>query len=98
MGEAARPADTVFLTTDNPRDESPLDIARAIAKGLTGHPDVRTVLDRGEAITTAIREARADDVVLIAGKGHETEQTIGTEVRHFSDVDVARAALGQPAR
>ena len=93
MGEAARPADRVTLTTDNPRDEDPADIARAIAKGLEGHPAVKVDLDRRHAITTAIREAADDDVILIAGKGHETEQIIGTEVRHFSDVEVARAAL-----
>lgn len=93
MGEAARPADVVLLTTDNPRDEDPAVIARAIAQGLEGHPGVRTELDRRAAITTAIREASADDVVLIAGKGHETEQLVGTEVRHFSDVEVAREAL-----
>lgn len=95
MGEAARPADVVLLTTDNPRDEDPADIARAIALGLEGHPGVRTELDRRTAIRSAILEASEDDVVLVAGKGHETEQTIGTEVRHFSDVEVVREALGE---
>jgi UDP-N-acetylmuramoyl-L-alanyl-D-glutamate--2,6-diaminopimelate ligase len=93
MGEAARPADVVLLTTDNPRDEDPADIARAIAMGLDGHEGVRISLDREQAITRAIRDAAEDEVILIAGKGHETEQTIGTEIRHFSDVEVARAAL-----
>ncbi len=95
MGEAARPADAVILTTDNPRDEDPADIAKAIAKGLEGHKGVRTILDRRRAIETAIREAKDHDVILIAGKGHETEQTIGTEVRRFSDVEVAREALAK---
>lgn len=93
MGHAARPADRVILTSDNPRDEDPGEIARAIAGGLEGHPDVVTELDREAAITRAIREAARDDVILIAGKGHETMQTIGAGTRPFSDVDVARAAL-----
>ncbi|MBX3227631.1 MAG: UDP-N-acetylmuramyl-tripeptide synthetase [Labilithrix sp.] len=93
MGEAARPADVVLLTTDNPRDEDPSAICRAIAEGLTGHAGVRTELDRAKAIAAAIREASPDDVVLIAGKGHETEMTVGAEVRHFSDVEAARTAL-----
>ncbi|MBX3210133.1 MAG: UDP-N-acetylmuramyl-tripeptide synthetase [Labilithrix sp.] len=95
MGEAARPADVVILTTDNPRDEAPADIARAIAAGLDGHAGVRTELDRERAITAAILEAQGDDVVLVAGKGHETEQIIGTETRRFSDVEVAKAALAR---
>ena len=93
MGEAARAADCVILTTDNPRDEDPAVIARAIAEGLRGHASVRTELDRAKAITSAIETAGDADVVLIAGKGHETEQLVGSEVRHFSDVDVAKEAL-----
>lgn len=93
MGTAARAADTVILTSDNPRDEDPRAIAQAIAAGLTGHGDVRTELDRKKAIELAIREAKENDVVLVAGKGHETEQTVGTAKRHFSDVEVALAAL-----
>lgn len=95
MGEAARAADVVVLTTDNPRDEDPADIARAIAKGLEDHGAVRTELDRKKAITYAILEAHDEDVILIAGKGHETEQTIGSETRHFSDVEVAREAIAR---
>jgi UDP-N-acetylmuramoyl-L-alanyl-D-glutamate--2,6-diaminopimelate ligase len=93
MGAAARAADRVVLTSDNPRDEDPADIARAIAQGLAGHAGVRTELDRRAAITAAVREARADDVVLVAGKGHETAQTIGAETSPFSDADVAREVL-----
>jgi UDP-N-acetylmuramoyl-L-alanyl-D-glutamate--2,6-diaminopimelate ligase len=93
MGEAARPADRVILTSDNPRDEDPAEIARAIAEGLRGHGGVRTELDRRKAIMAAVKEVGEADVVLIAGKGHETEQTIGTETRHFSDVDAAMEAL-----
>ena len=93
MGEAARPADHVILTTDNPRDEDPAVIANAIAIGLVGHRSVRTELDRRRAIASAIREAGPNDVVLVAGKGHETEQLVGTETRDFSDVDVVKQAL-----
>ncbi|HSO38717.1 MAG TPA: UDP-N-acetylmuramyl-tripeptide synthetase [Labilithrix sp.] len=97
MGEAARPADHVVLTTDNPRDEDPAVIARAIAEGLVGHASVRTELDRRRAIRMAIAEAGPNDVVLLAGKGHETEQQVGIEKRTFSDGDVAREALGERA-
>jgi UDP-N-acetylmuramoyl-L-alanyl-D-glutamate--2,6-diaminopimelate ligase len=93
MGEAARPADVVVLTSDNPRDEDPADIARAIAEGLKGHADVRTELDRRKAITETIARAAAADVILVAGKGHETDQTIGADTRKLSDVDVARDAI-----
>jgi UDP-N-acetylmuramoyl-L-alanyl-D-glutamate--2,6-diaminopimelate ligase len=95
MGEAARPADHVILTSDNPRAEDPAEIARAIASGLQGHASVRTELDRRAAIASAIASARADDVVLIAGKGHETEQQVGQATRHFSDVEVAKEALAR---
>ncbi|MDB4938866.1 MAG: murE [Labilithrix sp.] len=93
MGEAARPANHVILTTDNARDEDPAEIARAIAEGLRGHASVRTELDREKAIGLALKAARENDVVLIAGKGHETEQRIGSETRTFSDVEVAKRAF-----
>lgn len=97
MGEAARPADHVILTTDNPRDEDPALIAAAIEEGLRGHRSVRTELDRRQAIAMTVKAAGEEDVVLIAGKGHETEQQVGTETRHFSDVDVAKEALAERA-
>ena len=95
MGEAARPADVVLLTTDNPRDEDPAVIARAIAEGLVGHPGRKTILDRERAIEMAVKDAKENDVVLIAGKGHETDMTVGEEVRHFSDVEVAKKYLAE---
>jgi UDP-N-acetylmuramoyl-L-alanyl-D-glutamate--2,6-diaminopimelate ligase len=98
MGEAARAADRVILTTDNPRDEDPAVIARAIAEGLRGHPGLSTELDRAAAIRVAIAAAGDTDVVLVAGKGHETEQLVGDEIRHFSDVDVAHEALASRSR
>jgi UDP-N-acetylmuramoyl-L-alanyl-D-glutamate--2,6-diaminopimelate ligase len=93
MGRSASVADVVILTSDNPRDEDPKDIAAAIAKGLVGHGDVRTVLDRGHAIRAAISEARDGDVVVLAGMGHEREQHVGHRRIAFSDVDVAKEAV-----
>jgi len=92
MGEAARIADRVFLTSDNPRSEDPEAIATAIHAGLVGHAGVEFVLDRAEAIRRAVRDAAREDVLIIAGKGHEAEQQIAGETRHFSDRDVARDA------
>jgi len=93
MGAAAAIADRVVLTSDNPRDEDPHEIAAAIRSGLAGHADVVEQLDREEAITKAVLEAGPDDVVLVAGKGHEVEQVIGGERRRFVDQEVIRSAL-----
>jgi UDP-N-acetylmuramoyl-L-alanyl-D-glutamate--2,6-diaminopimelate ligase len=91
MGEAAaRRADAVILTSDNPRDEDPQAILADIARGA---PGARIIADRAEAIRAAIAEADARDVVLIAGKGHETYQEIAGRRLPFSDVDCAAAAL-----
>ena len=93
MGEAARAADHVVLTSDNPRDEDPAAIAAAIRQGLAGHPSVDVDLDRRSAIRRAVLGAAPDDVVLVAGRGHETEQIIGGAMVPFSDKDVALAAI-----
>ncbi len=98
MGEAAREADVVLLTSDNPRGEDPKEIARAIALGLVGHPDVRTVLDRAHAIRAVISEARDEDVIVLCGMGHEREQIVGTRRIAFSDVDVAKEAVAARPR
>lgn len=95
MGRAASVADFVVLTSDNPRDESPAAIAAEIAKGLEGHPAVRTILDRAEAIRHAVTTAGREDVVLLAGMGHEREQTIGARKIPFSDVDEAKKAYAE---
>lgn len=82
MGAAAmKHADAVIVTDDNPRSESPQAI---VAEILAGQP-ARVIHDRAEALRTVAREAQAGDVVVIAGKGHETTQTYGAEVREFSD-------------
>jgi UDP-N-acetylmuramoyl-L-alanyl-D-glutamate--2,6-diaminopimelate ligase len=95
MGEAARIADRVVLTTDNPRDEDPAAIARSIAEWLNGHPDVCIELDRARAITTTVVGASMADVIVIAGKGHETQQILAQGNARFSDIDVARAAVSR---
>jgi UDP-N-acetylmuramoyl-L-alanyl-D-glutamate--2,6-diaminopimelate ligase len=95
MGEAARCADRVILTSDNPRDEDPGEIARQIALGLVGHPGVTLELDRRRAIERAIGTAARDDVVLVCGKGHERTQTVAGQTTTFSDAEVARELCGQ---
>jgi UDP-N-acetylmuramoyl-L-alanyl-D-glutamate--2,6-diaminopimelate ligase len=96
MGEAAgRGADFVVVTSDNPRSEDPEAILDAIEPGLaaTGTPYLRCA-DRGDAIEAAIHRARSsDDVVLIAGKGHETTQDLGDRTIPFDDREHARAVL-----
>lgn len=88
---AARLADGVLVTSDNPRSEDPLAIISQIEKGIAGAHDVEP--DRGRAIDMAVTNAAKRDVVLIAGKGHETYQEIGGKRTHFSDAEQARAAL-----
>ncbi len=89
---SARFADLTILTSDNPRTENPQRILEDIAQGMGSAP-YRSIAGRQEAIFTALNEARRDDVVLIAGKGHEDYQIIGEEKQHFSDVEVAHEAL-----
>ena len=90
---AARLADEVFITSDNPRSEDPASIVRAIETGAVGTAGVRTILDRAEAIRAAIDAAVPGDAVLIAGKGHETYQILPTGTISFDDRRVARDAL-----
>ena len=106
---AARLSDLVILTSDNPRSEDPVAIIEDIKRGLVqperpsrhagqSVPAVpstpwRTIVDREEAIVKAIVEAQPGDLVVIAGKGHESTQTIGDRVLPFEDARVARTAL-----
>jgi len=91
MGEiAAEKADVVIVTDDNPRSEDPAAIRKAI---LAGDPDAIEVPGRHEAIAQAVGMLRAGDVLLIAGKGHETGQIIGDRTVDFDDREVARAIL-----
>ena len=92
MGRVARRlADRVIVTTDNPRSEDPVAIVEEILQG--SGADVEVDLDRASAIASAIGEARAGDVVVIAGKGHEQGQEVAGVVQPFDDREVARAAL-----
>ena len=95
MGKAALDgADHSIVTNDNPRSEDPEAIARDIVAGMAGgEPRYEVELDRQAAITRAIESAAAGDVVLVAGKGHETYQIIGRVTHDFDDRDVARHAL-----
>jgi UDP-N-acetylmuramoyl-L-alanyl-D-glutamate--2,6-diaminopimelate ligase len=95
MGEeAARLSDLVIATSDNPRSEDPLLILNDIRVGLdrAGKP-YELIVDRREAIFRAITKANRCDLILIAGKGHETYQIIGASRYHFDDREVAREAL-----
>lgn len=89
---AARLADKVIVTSDNPRTEDPQAIINDILGG--GAAVYKSIVDRREAIRTAVQEAQPGDVVLIAGKGHEDYQILGKEKVHFSDQEEARKALG----
>ncbi|CAB4862210.1 unannotated protein [freshwater metagenome] len=94
MGEiASRLSDVVFVTNDNPRTEDPNEIARQIKTGMKSDLEVYTVLDRREAIRDALALAAPGDLVLIAGKGHEKTQFIGTTVLDFDDVQIANELL-----
>ncbi|HET9638961.1 MAG TPA: UDP-N-acetylmuramoyl-L-alanyl-D-glutamate--2,6-diaminopimelate ligase [Allosphingosinicella sp.] len=84
---AARLADLVLVTDDNPRSEDPATIRRDI---LAGAADAREIPGRREAIAAAVAEAGADDILLLAGKGHEQGQIVGDRVLPFDDVAVAR--------
>jgi UDP-N-acetylmuramoyl-L-alanyl-D-glutamate--2,6-diaminopimelate ligase len=94
MGEiAARLADVLIVTDDNPRSEDPAAIRAAVLAGARGPGATEEIGDRAEAIRTAIARAEPGDVVLIAGKGHETGQDVAGEVLPFDDREQARAAL-----
>jgi len=96
---AGRLSDLIIITSDNPRGEDPARIIEEVKRGITAdtrRDDAQRILaivDRREAIDTAIETARAGDLVLIAGKGHERYQVIGSRVLPFDDVAVARDAL-----
>ncbi len=91
MGTAAAElADSVVVTDDNPRTEAAAPIRAAILKAC---PDAREIADRGHAIHEAIAGLLAGDVLLLAGKGHETGQIVGDEVIPFDDAEVARRAV-----
>ena len=93
MGEiAARLAEHIIVTDDNPRHEDAAQIRQAI---LAQCPMAQDIADRGQAIDAALAQAQADDMVLVAGKGHETGQIIGDTILPFNDVTYIAQALGQ---
>jgi UDP-N-acetylmuramoyl-L-alanyl-D-glutamate--2,6-diaminopimelate ligase len=94
MGEAAaRGADHLVVTSDNPRSEDPAAIVAAVARGAAAARHCECIVDRAAAIAHALTEAAPADVVLIAGKGHEPYQEIAGRRLPFSDLEHARAAL-----
>ncbi|MBT6493481.1 MAG: UDP-N-acetylmuramoyl-L-alanyl-D-glutamate--2,6-diaminopimelate ligase, partial [Planctomycetaceae bacterium] len=94
LGRAASLADVAIVTSDNPRSEDPADIVQDIVQGFpTAVSQPLIELDRADAIRRAIEIAEPGDCVVIAGKGHETEQIIGSERLAFNDSHVARQAL-----
>jgi UDP-N-acetylmuramoyl-L-alanyl-D-glutamate--2,6-diaminopimelate ligase len=97
MGEAAtRFADNVIVTDDNPRSEDAATIRKEVLAGASG---AREIGDRAEAIRVGVAALKSGDILVIAGKGHETGQIVGSEVRPFSDrVEAVKAALSLGGR
>ena len=94
MGKiASENADSIILTNDNPRGEDPQAIIDDILAGTKVENDVQVILDRGDAILSAIQNLGEKEALLIAGKGHETTQVIGSKTHRFSDIKVALNAL-----
>ena len=92
MGAAAvQGADKVVVTSDNPRLENPQDIINDILPAVP-HPE-RVEVDRAVAIRYAVEQAAANDIILIAGKGHENYQDVQDVKHHFSDFEIAEKAL-----
>ena len=98
---AGRLSDVIVITSDNPRSEDPVRIIEEIQRGITADTrrgagqQIRTVIDRHQAIDETVASAVAGDLVLVAGKGHEKYQTIGTQTLPFDDVAVAQDALAR---
>jgi UDP-N-acetylmuramoyl-L-alanyl-D-glutamate--2,6-diaminopimelate ligase len=84
-------ADALVVTSDNPRNEDPMQIIQEILEGVSGEYAIEE--DRAKAIGAAIANAGVEDTVLIAGKGHELYQEIKKEKQHFSDVEEAEKVL-----
>ena len=93
---AARLSDLVVITSDNPRTEDPVRIIEEIKRGVPADRDAAstvTIVDRTEAIQFAVKKARAGDLVLLVGKGHEQVQVIGSSELPFDEAEIARQAL-----
>jgi UDP-N-acetylmuramoyl-L-alanyl-D-glutamate--2,6-diaminopimelate ligase len=94
---ACKMSDKVILTSDNPRNEDPLDILAEMQKGIPAihSKKTQTIEDRHEAILAAVKMAKPEDIILVAGKGHETYQEIKGVKHHFDDKEVLREAFGE---
>jgi UDP-N-acetylmuramoyl-L-alanyl-D-glutamate--2,6-diaminopimelate ligase len=92
---ASELSDVTIITSDNPRSEDPELIARKVLEGARSDRDVRMEVDRKKAIVAALGLARRGDVVLIAGKGHETYQVIGDSKEHFDDLEEVERFINQ---
>jgi UDP-N-acetylmuramoyl-L-alanyl-D-glutamate--2,6-diaminopimelate ligase len=96
---AGQHADQVVLTSDNPRGEKPEAIISQILLGLEGHRAVGVQADRARAIADTVQQAAAQDIVLVAGKGHEDyQETAGVRLPFSDRAEVERALLGRSAR
>ena len=94
MGAAASSlADMIYVTTDNPRTEEPVDIIAEVMSGIPGKTPCETIVDRREAIRAAVRGAAPGDIILVAGKGHENYQEIKGRQYPFDDISEVRAAM-----
>lgn len=94
---AAEFADKIIVTSDNPRTENPDLIIADILDGFENLDNVKSITDRKKAIHTAISEASANEIILIAGKGHEDYQEVNGKRHHFDDREIARECLTQKA-
>nr|WP_299418264.1 UDP-N-acetylmuramoyl-L-alanyl-D-glutamate--2,6-diaminopimelate ligase [uncultured Emticicia sp.] len=94
---ACKMSDKVILTSDNPRNEEPMDILEQMQKGVSAihFKKTQTIEDRHEAILAAVKMAKPEDIILVAGKGHETYQEIKGVKHHFDDKEVLREAFGE---
>ena len=94
-GMAAKMADVAIFTSDNPRTENPEQILREMEEGVESGDKYLKITDRHEAIKTAVMLAEPRDIILLAGKGHEDYQIIGTEKHHFNDKEVIKELFNQ---
>jgi UDP-N-acetylmuramoyl-L-alanyl-D-glutamate--2,6-diaminopimelate ligase len=94
---ACKMSDKVILTSDNPRNENPMDILAEMQKGIPAihFKKTQTIEDRHEAILAAVKMAKPEDIILVAGKGHENYQEIKGVKHHFDDKEVLRGAFGE---
>lgn len=94
---ACKMSDKVILTSDNPRNENPMDILAEMQKGIPAihFKKTQTIEDRHEAILAAVKMAKPEDIILVAGKGHETYQEIKGVKHHFDDKEELKGAFGE---